>query len=179
MKYLKLFEDFKDTSSVRADQTLKKIEKNVKYNLSYGMLRKKGYVFQNSDMYEDKGPFDWLKIEVLKDGGKEYLFNLIFMMDEEYYGDEAKPGEEKIHVEIKKYKLPGYKQISSFKKDFPLADVFADDFLIKQIEEADKMVLKVPSNEEDYKKNVQNQIDSIKAETTPEAGEETLAPPAS
>lgn len=167
MKYLKMFEDFKDSSSARADQLLKKIEKSVKYNLSYGSLHKNGYVFKNSDIYDDKGPYDWLKIELQSDHGKEYLYNVIFMMDEGFFGEEAKPGEEKIYVEIKKYKLPEYKQVASVKKNFPIADVFADDFITKQLEETDKLVLKVPKDQADYEKNVNAQVDSIKADQQP------------
>jgi len=98
------------------------------------------------------------------------------MLDEEYFAEDAKAGEEKVHIEINKYKLPEYKRIAGLKKDFPLQEVFHDDFLVKEIEEVDKKVLKTPKDEKDYLDNLKNQEEQAKTEIetpTEEGGEET------
>lgn len=160
MKYLKLFEEFKDSSSARADSILKQIEKVVRYNLQYGALKKKGFVYGHSEIYDDKGPYDWLKFELYTENEKtEYRYNVIFMMDEEFLGVDAVEGDEKVHVEISKYRLPEFKKIVSIKNNYPLKDVFADEFLANELENADKKVLKVPKDEAEYQDNLKNQID--------------------
>lgn len=158
MKHLKMFEDFQDSSSAKANDLLKQIDKTIRYNLKFGTLSKKGFVYDNSDIFDDKGPYDWLKMEFYIEKEKsEYRYNVLFMIDEEYLAAGSKEGEEKLYLEIYKYKLPEYKKIASVKKTVDLKNVFEDEFLFKEIEEADKKVLKVPHNQEEYLKNLKNQ----------------------
>ena len=158
MKHLKLFEDFKENTPVRANDVLKNIEKIVKYNLHHGALSKEGFKHEVSNIFDDKGPYDYLKIEISKD--EKYCYHIIFMVDEEAM-TEGKDVE-KVHIEIQKYKLPEYKKVIDVKDSVNLTEMLSDDFIVNKLKEVDKMVLKTPTDEEDYKKNLQNQIDNFK-----------------
>ena len=180
MKHIKLFEDFKDSTAAQANDILKKIDKNLRYNLEYGALNAKGYAYDQSDIYDDNGPYDWMKVEIHKESEKDtYCWTIIYMMDEEFLNDEAKSEDRKVYIEFNKFKLPEYKKIASFKESFPIEDIFKDEFILEQIKKAENDVLKVPKDKKDYEKNLQNQLDSVKKkeEEQPE-GEETTTEPA-
>jgi hypothetical protein len=158
MKHLKMFEDFKENTPVRANDVLKNIEKIVKYNLQHGALSKAGYRHDSSTIFDDKGPYDYLKIEVCKKEN-DYCYHIIFMIDEESIIDGK--DFEKVHIEIQKYKLPEYKKIVDTKENVDLKEMLGDEFLVNKLKDVDKMVLKQPTNDADYKKNLQNQIDNF------------------
>lgn len=158
MKHLKLFEDFKENTPVRANDVLKNIEKIVKYNLQHGALSKAGFHHDVSNIFDDKGPYDYLKMEISKE--EKYCYHMIFMVDEEGMTDGKDV--EKIHLEIQKYKLPEYKKVLDTKDSVSLTEMLADDFILNKLKEVDKMVLKTPASDEEYKKNLQSQIDNFK-----------------
>lgn len=177
MKFIKLFEEFKDTTAAQANDILKKIDKNLRYNLQYGTLHDNGFVYDQSDIYDDNGPYDWMKVEIHSEKEKDtYCWTLTFMMNEEFLSDEAKPGEEKIYIEFNKFKLPEYKKIASMKKSYPLKDVFEDKFLHDEMKKVEKVVLKVPKDKKEYDNNIKNQIDSLQT-AEPSEGENVTAEP--
>lgn len=160
MKHLKLYEEFKENTPVRANDVLKNIEKILKYNLQHGALAKAGYRHDNSNIFDDKGPYDYLKMEICKEENQnEYCYHIIFMVDEESI-TEAKEVE-KIHLEIQKYKLPEYKKVVDSKESVNLKEMLADEFILSKLKDVDKMVLKQPLNDVEYKKNLQTQIDNF------------------
>lgn len=178
MKHLKVFEDFYDSTPSQANNLLKKIEKEISYNLKFGSLHKAGYVREQSNIIDDDGPLDWLKIDLSHQQEKEETrWHLIFMINEEMLSKEDTPLE-KVFVQIQKYKLPEYKKVNELKEMMKLEDVMQDDYILKKMKEVDKQTLKVPDNEEDYKKNINQQIEDVKnmvkrtpPQTTPAAAE--------